>query len=224
MMRTYWGDALEVTPAVEDIVLSLMRVRPDGTIAPYLSRANHFRILRAIWEQDAVALHARLRAPAEALLARRRRRTRAWAARRRAAARASGRPAGRVRLTWIEGIHDLPLQRPADVARRLERFARARRRMTVCGSSSRILVLAAFGVLGAVLKAVLLVIGAIVLAVVVAGWLGWRSFKKQLARGRPADAGAAGDHDDHDREVGARRRRGSRRVRCRAVTTTVTDR
>jgi len=44
-----------------------------------------------------------------------------------------------------------------------------------------ILVLAAFGVLGAVLKAVLLVIGAIVLAVVVAGWLGWRSFKRQLA-------------------------------------------
>jgi len=43
-----------------------------------------------------------------------------------------------------------------------------------------LLILAAFGVLGAVLKAVLLVIGAIVLAVVIAGWLGWRAMKKQL--------------------------------------------
>jgi membrane protein implicated in regulation of membrane protease activity len=43
-----------------------------------------------------------------------------------------------------------------------------------------VLVLAALGLLGAVLKAVLLVIGAIVLAVVVAGWLGYRSLRKQL--------------------------------------------
>lgn len=43
-----------------------------------------------------------------------------------------------------------------------------------------LLVLAAFGVLGAVLKAVLLVVGAIVVAVVIAGWLGWRSVKRQL--------------------------------------------
>ena len=45
-----------------------------------------------------------------------------------------------------------------------------------------ILILAALGLLGAVLKAVLLVVGALVLTVVVVGWLGWRSFKKQLAQ------------------------------------------
>jgi pimeloyl-ACP methyl ester carboxylesterase len=122
MMRTYWGDALDVTPAVEDIVLSLMRVRPDGTITPYLTRANHFRILRAIWEQDPFVLHARLRVPAEALLAVAPGDPVRAARRRDAAARIRG-AGGRARLTWLEGIHDLPLQRPADVARRLQRFA-----------------------------------------------------------------------------------------------------
>jgi membrane protein implicated in regulation of membrane protease activity len=45
-----------------------------------------------------------------------------------------------------------------------------------------LLILAALGVLGTVLKAVLLVIGAVVLAAVVAGWLGWRAFKRELRR------------------------------------------
>jgi hypothetical protein len=98
-----------------------MRVRPDGTIAPRLSRANHFRILRAIWEQDPLALHGRLRVPVAALVARgedpqREERRRAAAAR----LRAAGAP---TRIEWIDGIHDLPLQRPEDVARRLERSA-----------------------------------------------------------------------------------------------------
>ncbi len=43
-----------------------------------------------------------------------------------------------------------------------------------------LLILAALGVLGSVLKAVLLVIGAVVLATVVAGWLGWRALKREL--------------------------------------------
>ena len=45
-----------------------------------------------------------------------------------------------------------------------------------------LLLLAALGVLGTVLKAVLIVIGAIVLAAVVAGWLGWRAFKRELQK------------------------------------------
>ncbi len=33
---------------------------------------------------------------------------------------ATGRP---VTIEWMDGVHDLPLQRPAALARRLERFA-----------------------------------------------------------------------------------------------------
>ena len=45
-----------LTPEVETVFLSLMRVDGRGRIHPRLSRANHFRILRAIWGQAAVRL------------------------------------------------------------------------------------------------------------------------------------------------------------------------
>ncbi len=126
MIRTFWASALQVTPDVERIVLSLMRVAPDGTIRPHLRRANHFKILRAIWEQDPLALHARLTVPASALLAHQDGDpdAAAWEDRKRASAaaiRASGAP---TKITWLQGIHDLPLQQPDGVAGRLERFAR----------------------------------------------------------------------------------------------------
>jgi hypothetical protein len=37
------------------------------------------------------------------------------------ALRAAGAP---TRVTWISGIHDLPLQHPGELTRRIERFAR----------------------------------------------------------------------------------------------------
>jgi pimeloyl-ACP methyl ester carboxylesterase len=43
---------MPVTPLIEGHVLSIMRVDSNARIHPRLSRANHFRILRAIWEQD----------------------------------------------------------------------------------------------------------------------------------------------------------------------------
>jgi hypothetical protein len=99
-----------------------MRVGADGTIRPHLNRANHLRILHAIWEQDPLALHAHLRTPALAILARGG--DADWDARRReavAALRASGSP---TRTVWMEGIHDLPLQHPLELARRIRAFAR----------------------------------------------------------------------------------------------------
>ncbi len=122
MIRTFLGEAVEVTPQVEEIVLSVMRVDRRGRITPRLSRANHFRILRAIWLLDPDAALARLSVPTLAVLARAggdpdgdgRKRADAQRVRR------SGAP---VRLTWLEGIHDLPLQHPDALARRIERFA-----------------------------------------------------------------------------------------------------
>jgi pimeloyl-ACP methyl ester carboxylesterase len=122
MIPMFFGDAVEVTPEVEDIVLAVMRVGADGAIRPHLSRANHLRILHAIWEQDPPALHARLRTPALAILARGGDAT--WDARRRdavAALRAAGSP---TRTAWMDGIHDLPLQHPHELARRIRAFAR----------------------------------------------------------------------------------------------------
>jgi pimeloyl-ACP methyl ester carboxylesterase len=122
LVRTIFADALELTPDVEAIALSLMHIRPDGTIRPRLSRANHFRILRSIWDQDPATLFPALRIPVLAVVAHgsggddELKRTAAAEARRVA-------PAGLVQMAWLRGIHDLPLQRPAALAGLIERFA-----------------------------------------------------------------------------------------------------
>jgi pimeloyl-ACP methyl ester carboxylesterase len=127
LIPSFTGGAIDVTPAIEEIVLSVMRVRRDGTISPRLSRANHLRILRAIWEQDPVAAHARLRVPTLAILTRGADASGDEAHERelRAAASALRTMGATTRITWIRGIHDVPLQHPVALARRIERFASA---------------------------------------------------------------------------------------------------
>jgi pimeloyl-ACP methyl ester carboxylesterase len=122
MVPRFFGDALDVTPEVVDIVLAVMRVGADGTIRPRLTRANHLKILHAIWEQDPVALHAGLRVPALAILAASG--DPEWDARKREGIHALRDAGAKTRVTWIEGIHDLPLQHPRALAQRVRAFAR----------------------------------------------------------------------------------------------------
>jgi pimeloyl-ACP methyl ester carboxylesterase len=128
MIRTFAGDAFEVTPDIEAMVLSLMRVDREGRIHPHLSRANHFRILRAIWELDPLTLWTGVRVPILALLARNAEGSEEdgwYRAKRRAArdVRAVSDPA-LVKIAWMDGIHDLPVQRPVQLTQRIQRFAR----------------------------------------------------------------------------------------------------
>jgi pimeloyl-ACP methyl ester carboxylesterase len=122
MIPRFVDDAFEVTPEMEAIILSVMRVRADGTIAPRLSHGNHFKILRAIWDQDPRSLYPRVRAPGLAIFATGR--DPAWDTRRRAAVRALDRTGAPVRGTTIEGVHDVPLQHPRTLTRRISAFAR----------------------------------------------------------------------------------------------------
>jgi pimeloyl-ACP methyl ester carboxylesterase len=121
-IRTFLGDQVEITPEIEDIVLSVMRVDRRGRIRPHLSRANHFRILRAIWLRHPDEALAHLSVPTLAVLSRGGGDPDAEAHKRGFAARArrSGAP---IRVSWLEGIHDLPLQHPAALASRIERFS-----------------------------------------------------------------------------------------------------
>jgi pimeloyl-ACP methyl ester carboxylesterase len=121
-IRTFLGDEVEITPQIEDIALSLMRVDRRGRIRPHLSRANHFRILRAIWLRHPDEALARLSVPTLAVLARGKGDPDAEAHKRRFVERArrSGAP---IRVGWLEGIHDLPLQHPNALAGRIERFS-----------------------------------------------------------------------------------------------------
>jgi pimeloyl-ACP methyl ester carboxylesterase len=125
LMRTFLAEALEVTPDIEDIVLSVMRVDRQGRIRPRLSRANHFRILHAIWRQDPLGLHARLRVPTLAILAHRPGHDDDWARAKREAARRLRETGTPTRISWIEGIHDVPLQHPDALASSIRRFSRS---------------------------------------------------------------------------------------------------
>ena len=115
------------TPEIEAVVLSLVRVDGHGGVHPRLARANHLKILHALWAQDTDVLLRRVRVPTLVLAARTRdvapdqadfARAKADAARH---VRAIGSP---ITFEWIDGIHDVPLQRPEAVARRIARFAR----------------------------------------------------------------------------------------------------
>jgi pimeloyl-ACP methyl ester carboxylesterase len=125
----FLGDAVAATPTVEQIVLSVMRVGRDGRIRPQLAHSHHFAILHAMWKQDPTALHRRLRVPALALVARPPRPPAGGSDRlaetKRAAVRAVKESGAPTRFEWIEGIHDLPLQHPRRLARRIERFGAA---------------------------------------------------------------------------------------------------
>jgi pimeloyl-ACP methyl ester carboxylesterase len=126
-MRAFTQGAVDVTPEVEAVFLSLMRVDHDGNIHPRLSRANHMRILHALWEQDAQGLLRQVRVPTLVLAVRS---TPGYADSagfmqdKKLAAEAVQAIDQSVRFEWIQGIHDIPIQRPDSVAERIERFFR----------------------------------------------------------------------------------------------------
>ena len=121
---TFARGAYPVSSQIEEIFLSLMRVDGDGRIRPRLSRANHMRILRAMWEEDPPALLGRSKIPTLILAARGRSGAEdpEFARSKKLAARTVRDIGDPVRLEWMEGIHDLPLQHPAALARRISRF------------------------------------------------------------------------------------------------------
>ena len=126
LLRTLFADFVDVTLDIERIVLSVMRVDRHGRIHPHLSRANHFRILHAIWDQDPQALHERLRVPTLAIIAHRadQEGQDGWLIAKREAARRLRSAGARTRVAWVEGIHDVPLQHPEALAAHIRRFAR----------------------------------------------------------------------------------------------------
>ena len=110
----YWSEAVEATlrASFED--------GPDGRIRPRLTRQRHLLILRALWEQRPSELYARITCPTLVVPARRpadgeEPNGRAAARARRVAHAAASIPNARVH--WMDDtVHDIPLQRPAELA------------------------------------------------------------------------------------------------------------
>lgn len=108
----YWSEAVAATlrTSFED--------GPDGRIRPRLTRDRHLWILRALWEQRPSELYGRITCPTLVMPARRPadgEDGRAAARERRVARAAASIPNARVH--WMEDtVHDIPLQRPAELA------------------------------------------------------------------------------------------------------------
>ena len=126
MLRQFLSADMEVTPEIEAITMSLMRVGRDGSIRPRLTLANHLRVLRALWEQDAIALLRRVKVPTWVVATRPATvdaAGKAFLAVKEGAERQVRDIGGNVRFEWIDGIHDVPLQHPDAVADLIRRFS-----------------------------------------------------------------------------------------------------
>jgi pimeloyl-ACP methyl ester carboxylesterase len=111
-------------PRVEAVSRSLFDIDAEGRIRRRFRIPNHLKIVRALWEQRPAELLPRLRCPLLVLPARQSSDPpEARAAKAEAIARVVQlRPQARVR--WFEDtIHDVPLQRPNELAAELVAFA-----------------------------------------------------------------------------------------------------
>jgi pimeloyl-ACP methyl ester carboxylesterase len=116
------------SPKIETIMRSLFDVDGRGRGKPRLSRGNHMRILRAMYLQNPKELLASLSVPTLMYCAR----PRAHVAdeergfyemKKASVARIRGSNPN-VKIEWITSIHDIPLDRPRELADRIARFAR----------------------------------------------------------------------------------------------------
>ncbi|MEX0834322.1 MAG: alpha/beta hydrolase [Actinomycetota bacterium] len=124
MVRGFYGSVLKWTPEIEAVFRSYVRVDGSGHIRPNLSFRNHLRILRAMWEENTFGLLRKVRAPILIIAAK----TKGAKGMEKRFLEAKQEVVPRIRalglrVEWMEGIHDLPLQKPAALARRIRRFA-----------------------------------------------------------------------------------------------------
>jgi len=100
--------------------LACFEVRPDGTVAPWLTRDRHLAILRAMWEQDLPSVWPRVDVPVllipcdEGV---------PWMDHKRAEVAACAAAVADARVHWFTADHDVHAQHPAEVAALLRRLA-----------------------------------------------------------------------------------------------------
>lgn len=116
-------------PELEDIALNIVELRPDDTVGPRLARANHMSILRAMWDEDAETIYPSIRCPTLFLLAEPKNpdaRGADFLSNKRRGVETAQRlmtNCPRVEVVWMpDTIHDIPLQRPDELARHIAGF------------------------------------------------------------------------------------------------------
>jgi pimeloyl-ACP methyl ester carboxylesterase len=129
--RARSGDAQRYwSPTVEATLRTSFKDGPDGRIQPSLRRDDHLEILHALWEQHPSQLFPQITVPTLIVPARRpnptgRAAEMAPVRAQLVANAAEALPNGR--LLWMEDtVHDIPLQRPAELAEAIETVATSR--------------------------------------------------------------------------------------------------
>ena len=101
--------------------LGNFEVRPDGTVAPWLSLDHHREIVRSLWDERVPEIWPEVRVPVLILPVDGHDQIRTEAKRSGAAAAlaALGRSGTPVRVEWFEGDHDIHAQRPVELVQAL---------------------------------------------------------------------------------------------------------
>ncbi len=125
-MKMWMGAAW--SPEAEAITMQNFEVRADGTIAPWLRKANHMQVVRAIWEHRPSELWAQVQCPVLMIPAvapePHDARTRDTLENKRRNIAVAEQRLKRSQTIWMtDTIHDVPLQRQAELAEAIRTFA-----------------------------------------------------------------------------------------------------
>ena len=95
--------------------LANFEVRPDGTVAPWLTFDHHITVLRGLWDHHPSELYAGVAVPGAAR-ARRRRRDATGTQRKRGVVDTARGDLPNARVRWFAGDHDIHAQHPDELA------------------------------------------------------------------------------------------------------------
>jgi pimeloyl-ACP methyl ester carboxylesterase len=113
-----------VDPRVESVGRSLFHVDADGRVSRRFRIPNHMQVVRALWEQRPAELLPRLNCPVLILPARQSSDLSEGRSTKIASVERALELQPQARLRWFEDtVHDVPLQRPEELADELRAFA-----------------------------------------------------------------------------------------------------
>lgn len=111
------------SPELEDSILHIVQLRDDDTVAPRLDFENHLQIISAMWDQPTIELYTRVQCPVKLIVAEQQpvsEEQRTFYARRNAGIERIQSVAPSVQVVRMpDTIHDIPLQRPHELAQEI---------------------------------------------------------------------------------------------------------
>ena len=113
-----------VDPRAESVGRSLFNVDAEGRVSRRFRIPNHMQVVRALWEQRPAELLPRVTCPVLILPARQSSDAPEWRTSKVASVERALELQPRARVHWFEDtVHDVPLQRPEELADELQVFA-----------------------------------------------------------------------------------------------------